>query len=214
MYGGRESGLKFIVTLREPASRAISSWEFKNEFNPKKGRQEESRTLVKTVRDGQKRASKLGVCIDLAKEKGISPRERDLHLCNPRKFLEMPLFVSHVGKSMFALQLERWFDIFGRENFKVVFTDDMAVNPVEVLEDVLNFLGLDLTSEDESKGLPDMTRWRKITGMAYNKTKSKKKDELGSQVTDDVREELHEFFEPHNRALEALMGRPVPDAWN
>lgn len=38
MYGGQDSGLKFIVTLREPASRAISSWEFKNEFNPKKGR--------------------------------------------------------------------------------------------------------------------------------------------------------------------------------
>lgn len=38
MYGGRDSGLKFVVTLREPASRAISSWEFKNEFNPKKGR--------------------------------------------------------------------------------------------------------------------------------------------------------------------------------
>lgn len=39
MYGGRNSGLKFIVTLREPASRAISSWEFKNEYNPKKGRE-------------------------------------------------------------------------------------------------------------------------------------------------------------------------------
>lgn len=39
MYGGAESGLKFIVTLREPAGRAISSWEFKNEFNPKKGRE-------------------------------------------------------------------------------------------------------------------------------------------------------------------------------
>lgn len=38
MYGGKQSGLKFIVTLREPASRAISSWEFKNEINPKKGR--------------------------------------------------------------------------------------------------------------------------------------------------------------------------------
>lgn len=39
--------------------------------------------------------------------------------CNPRKILEMPLFVSHVGKSMYAVQLERWFNLFGRENFKV-----------------------------------------------------------------------------------------------
>lgn len=39
--------------------------------------------------------------------------------CNPRNFLEMPLFVSHVGKSMYAMQLQRWFDLFGRDNFKV-----------------------------------------------------------------------------------------------
>ena len=31
----------------------------------------------------------------------------------------MPLFVSHVGKSMYPVQLERWFNLFGRENFKV-----------------------------------------------------------------------------------------------
>lgn len=43
MYGGRDSGLKFVVTLREPASRAISSWEFKNEINPK-GRKSSYRT--------------------------------------------------------------------------------------------------------------------------------------------------------------------------
>ncbi|CAM9709641.1 unnamed protein product, partial [Ectocarpus sp. 13 AM-2016] len=213
IYGGRESGLKFIVTLREPASRAISSWEFKNEFNPKKGRREESRSLAKTIVDGGRRAMKLHACLALAKSNAVSPLDRDLKLCNPRKFLEVPLYVSHVGKSMYALQLERWFDLFGRENFKVVFTDDMAVDPVGVLEDVLHFLGLELTSEDESKGLPDMKKWKKITGMAYNKTKSKKKDELGAQVTDEVKEGLRKFFEPHNEALEELLGQPLPEAW-
>lgn len=34
---------------------------------------------------------------------------------------------------------------------QVVFMDDMAVNPVGVLEEVLNFLGLDLTDDDGSK---------------------------------------------------------------
>lgn len=42
---GKDSGLKFIVTLREPASRAISSWEFKNEYNAKKGRKYRSDCL-------------------------------------------------------------------------------------------------------------------------------------------------------------------------
>eukprot|EP00752_Nemacystus_decipiens_P004724 g4307.t1 len=213
MYGGRGSGLKFIVTLREPASRAISSWEFKNEINPKKGRQEETRSLAKTVMDGRQRAGKLHACLALAKVSTKKPRERDLKLCNPRKFLENPLYVSHVGKSMYAMQLERWFDLFGRENFKVIFTDDMAADPVGVLKDVLDFLGLDMTSDDKSKGLPDLKQWNKITGMDYNKTKSKKKDELGDQVTDDVKNELRTFFKPHNEALEELLGMPLPDAW-
>eukprot|EP00903_Cladosiphon_okamuranus_P016125 g14881.t1 len=213
MYGGRESGLKFIVTLREPASRAISSWEFKNEINPKKGRQEETRSLAKTVLDGRRRAGKLHACLSLAKASGKKPRERDLKLCNPRTFLESPLYVSHVGKSMYAMQLERWFDLFGRENFKVIFTDDMAADPMGVLEDVLDFLGLEFTSDDESKGLPNLKRWQKITRMAYNKTKSEKKDELSDQVTDDVRNELKTFFKPHNEALEKLLGMPLPDSW-
>lgn len=37
-------------------------------------------------------------------------------------------------------------------------------------------------ARNASQGLPDMKRWNKITGMAYNKTKSKKKDELGDQA--------------------------------
>lgn len=34
-------------------------------------------------------------------------------------FLENNLYDAHVGKSAYALQLARWFAVFGRENFKV-----------------------------------------------------------------------------------------------
>lgn len=39
----------------------------------------------------------------------------------------------------------------------MIFTDDMAVDPVGVLKDVLDFLGLEFTSDDNSKvgGGPD-----------------------------------------------------------
>ncbi|CAN0275443.1 unnamed protein product [Pylaiella littoralis] len=213
MYGGRDSGLKFIVTLREPASRTISSWEFKNNYNSKRGRREESRSLADTVADGRRRAKKLDSCLSAAKIRAMDPRERDLILCNPRKILENPLYVSHVGKSMYAMQLERWFDLFGREKFKVVFMDDIADDPMGVIKDVLEFLGLDFTSEDESKGLPDIKRWKKVTGFAHNKTTAKKKNELSDQVTDQIRDDLRAFFKPHNEALEELLGDPLPHAW-
>lgn len=38
-------------------------------------------------------------------------------------------------------------------------------------------------TKNRLQGLPDPKRWNMITGMDYNKTKSKKKDELGDQVT-------------------------------
>lgn len=40
--------------------------------------------------------------------------------CNPRDFLEDVLYNAHVAKSMYAMQLRRWFDVFGRDSFKVL----------------------------------------------------------------------------------------------
>lgn len=49
--------------------------------------------------------------------------------CNPTDFLEDNLYDAHVGKSMYALQLERWFAVFGRDRFKVEFTGRSGVWP-------------------------------------------------------------------------------------
>lgn len=32
------------------------------------------------------------------------------------------MFNAHVGKSVYAMQLRRWFEVFGQENFKVRIT--------------------------------------------------------------------------------------------
>ncbi len=39
--------------------------------------------------------------------------------CYPPDFIGDNLFRAHVAKSMYAIQLERWFTLFGRENIKV-----------------------------------------------------------------------------------------------
>lgn len=43
----------------------------------------------------------------------------------------------------FAEQLERWFDVFGRERVHVILYDDLAADPAGVYADVLAFLDLD-----------------------------------------------------------------------
>lgn len=49
-----------------------------------------------------------------------------LKRCNPRDYLETNLYDAHVGKGLYAMQLSRWFAVFGKENFKVscVFSGD------------------------------------------------------------------------------------------
>ena len=47
--------------------------------------------------------------------------------CYPQDFIgnKGNLFKAHVAKSMYAIQLERWFTLFGRENVKVWLTEWM-----------------------------------------------------------------------------------------
>lgn len=42
------------------------------------------------------------------------------------------MYFSHVGKSMYSLQLERWLDLFGRENVKVSETDNSTWITAEI----------------------------------------------------------------------------------
>lgn len=39
--------------------------------------------------------------------------------CNLERFEEKSLRHAHIIKGLYAIQLERWFALFGRENFKV-----------------------------------------------------------------------------------------------
>lgn len=45
----------------------------------------------------------------------------DICRCHINQVLDnkMEMFRAHIGKGMYALQLERWFTLFGRENIKV-----------------------------------------------------------------------------------------------
>ena len=42
--------------------------------------------------------------------------------CNPKRFLESNDYFSHVGKSVYVLQLRRWISLFGQDNVKVRVT--------------------------------------------------------------------------------------------
>ena len=95
---------------------------------------------------------------------------------------------SYLARGRYAEQLERWFALFPREQFLVLRFEDLAADPLAVLNTTLAFLGLapagrvDLEAR-HTRSYPPMA-----TATA---------------------EALRAYFEPHNRRLEQLLGRPM-----
>ena len=48
-----------------------------------------------------------------------------------------------LGRGLYARQLERWFALFPRDRFLILFFDDVAARPQELLRRVADWLGLD-----------------------------------------------------------------------
>jgi hypothetical protein len=56
--------------------------------------------------------------------------------------------LSYRELSMYAQQVRRYFDIFGRENVHVILYDDFKNNPRAIAEGLLHFLGVDWNETD------------------------------------------------------------------
>jgi len=92
---------------------------------------------------------------------------------------------SYLSRGLYAQQLKRWYELFPRKQILVLSSEQMFVNPDQVLRQVFDFLEL------PSISIPDTTP-RNIGGY--------------SPMSADVRRWLAKFFEPHNQELYELLG--------
>ena len=92
---------------------------------------------------------------------------------------------SYIARGRYAEQLERWFDLFPREQLLVLQSERMFRDPQAVFDRVLAFLGL-----------PDMELegFRVFNPGGYE------------DMAEGTRRRLREMFEPHNEALWELLG--------
>jgi Sulfotransferase domain len=95
---------------------------------------------------------------------------------------------SYLARGRYAEQLERWFAFYPRRRIHVLRFEDFAKDPLGGLNQTLAFLGL---PEAKSVRL-DARNTRRYPAM-----------EAGTAAR------LRQYFEPHNRRLEALLGRPM-----
>lgn len=95
---------------------------------------------------------------------------------------------SYLARGRYAEQLERWFEHFPRERFHVVRFESLAGSPLATLNETCAFLGLAALSAAKLEA----RNTRRYPPMAAA-----------------TAEALAAYFDPHNRRLEALLGRPM-----
>jgi len=84
--------------------------------------------------------------------------------------------------------VERWLALYPRERLHVVRFEDLVKEPLAQLNETLAFLGLPATSRVDLE--------------ARNTRRY-------PPLSEAMAQRLREYFEPHNRHLERLLGRPL-----
>ena len=95
---------------------------------------------------------------------------------------------SYLGRGRYAEQIERWLRFYPRERLLCLRFEDLAADPLAVLNQSLAWLDLPAVASARLE--------------ARNTRKY-------PPITPGTAERLKLYFEPHNRALEALLGRPL-----
>lgn len=92
----------------------------------------------------------------------------------------------YLAKSRYADQMERWLEYFPLERFIVIASEDMFGQPLKVFFNLSEFLGID--------------PWDPTSFPALNRT-------APTSIDPGLRQELTDYFRPHNRRFEELLGR-------
>ncbi len=160
-------GVRLIVTLRDPVERAYSHYK-------ERARHDAEPLGFEEALDAE--AGRLsGEAERIVREPGYRSTEHEDH--------------SYVAQGRYLDMLARWFELFPREQFHIVASEDFYADPDRVVNDAWSFLGLP----------PTMLRSRKRHN--YHPA---------PDLAPATRGRLEAAFAEHNRELERLLGRSLP----
>jgi len=201
--------LKFIVILRNPTRRALSSYWFQNShiFHPRdQGSYEELSALCESefarrrgfdACMGRDRSN--GSSTDPASASTRRTLRRRLEHCFGSSLRTTSLGGLHVDKGVYADQLERWFANFPRENFFITSLEQWKRDAVGEFSRLLRFIGV-----------PPPTTATGLS-LAANDSLARlvRPNSLQSEAPRDLLQSLDTFFQPHAQRLDRLLN-PAP----
>jgi len=156
---------KFIILLRNPIDRAFSqhNMNVKNDYeinNFSDALKEEPRRIANRIEKMSNDVSYYSWNFDLY------------------AYLEHGIYVD---------KIKRWMEVFPKEQFFIIQSEEFLKNPSKIYNDVLEFLGL--------------ANWEPKEFVLYKKREYKEK------MNSDLRNELVEYFKPHNKRLYDFLGK-------
>ena len=139
-----------------------------------------------------------------------------------------PARKGYFSRGVYVHQVQEFFDLFGRDNVKVVFLEELVKNQKETLRSIYTFLNL-----DEDKGCqklpkaqnssevyqnpfyrfvferPNLSAWipKRLKRLFFFGRKSPFKYPMPEK---EVVNKLKEFYKPYDSKLESLLGRKLP----
>lgn len=225
--GKNKYKMKFIVSLREPVSRTLSSWRFKalehyqmqERRAIRTGKPIEILLLNDSIHWGEMRVKCISDCY---RKMGNSMAACSINKCRKmydRFSMETKIlsktadsstmccrtsYYAHVVKSLYAYQFAKWFQFFDKSQFFIYTLEEFSRNRLGVLERLLDFLGLPLFDPSGKYGFKDRKTLTDLLALQINKTPRKLCFE--EQITPAAEKYLHDFFAPHNALLEDVIG--------
>lgn len=125
----------------------------------------------------------------LAAEPARTDGELDLMLADPEYYSEAHDWYAYRQRGVYLPQLRHWVSVFGSDRVLVLRSEDMYADVQSVYDTTCEFLGL--------------PRHRLPNKAPVNASRVK------SSVPEPCRSELARFYAPHNRELEAFLGRSM-----
>lgn len=156
---------KLIVLLRNPIDRAYSM------YNMRLSRGRETHSFEESIKLEKERTKGEFKKMELDKNYYSSPYYH-------HSYLERGIYVD---------KLKRWMNVFPKEQFLIVKSEEFFKNTSEIYDKVLKFLGL---PSHELQSYPVQGRVSKLKPMSPN-----------------LRKQLAEFFKPHNERLYEFLGK-------
>ncbi|MGB3402765.1 MAG: tetratricopeptide repeat protein [Microcoleaceae cyanobacterium] len=161
--------IKLLIILRNPIDRAIS--QYYDNFNWL-GR--EKRSLQEAIDSEIEYLNQLNHPTDITINSPFWKTQK-----------------GHVWRGMYIYFIEKWMQVFPSEQFLIMQSEDLYINPEKTMQEVFNFLEIEPLK---------LQQYRKYTAGSYTQTSPK------------IREKLSAFYQPHNQKLEELLNRKFD--WN